>query len=115
MKGVGVLRGPSQSDALGARASYIIAVVGCYPWMKMGTRVEIFSVQHVTKKADPALLCLPVTQYDENSSEEGGSDAASYVSDEDQCCCGCGQDASDSRHYCLYSMKRVCTILLKWQ
>jgi hypothetical protein len=50
MKGVGVLRGPLQSDAPGARASYIIAVVGCYPWMKMGTRVEIFSVQHVTKK-----------------------------------------------------------------
>ncbi len=58
-------------------------------------------------RADPALLCLPVTQYDEDNSEEGGSDADSYVSDDNQCCCGCGQDAPGSHHYCLYRMKCV--------
>jgi hypothetical protein len=58
-------------------------------------------------RADPALLCLPVTQYDEDSSEEGGSGDDSYVSDDDQCCCGCGQDASGSHHYSLYGMKCV--------
>jgi hypothetical protein len=49
-------------------------------------------------RIDPALLCLPITQYNDSSSDEGGSDVASYVSDDDQCCCGCGKD-------CLYSMK----------
>ncbi len=48
MKGVGVLRGPLLSDALGVMASYITAVVVCYPWMKMGSKVEIFYAQHVT-------------------------------------------------------------------
>jgi hypothetical protein len=40
--------------------------------------------------------------------DEEGSD----VSDVDQCCCGCGQDALVSGHYCLYSLKRVTTILI---
>ena len=57
------------------------------------------------KRFVPALLCLPVTQYDEDTSESG--EDSSYVDDEDQCCCGCGQDASGSCHYCLYIMKHV--------
>jgi hypothetical protein len=60
------------------------------------------------KQSDPATLCFPVTQYDEDTSESG--EEGSYVDDEDQCYCGCEQDASDSRHYCLYSMKWVLQI-----
>jgi hypothetical protein len=46
------------------------------------------------KQSDPASLCLPVAQYDKDTSES--SEEGSYVDDEDQCCCGCGQDASGS-------------------
>jgi hypothetical protein len=60
------------------------------------------------QQSDPAVLCLPVTQYDEDTSKSG--EDGSYVNDEDQCCCGCGQGASGSHHYCLHSMKRVLQI-----
>jgi hypothetical protein len=67
-------------------------------------------------RADPAALCSPLIQCNEDSSEnEGGrvgreeeEEEHNYISDEDQCFCGCWQDASGiSGHCCLYSLKWV--------
>jgi hypothetical protein len=52
---------------------------------------------------------LPVTQYDEDISEEGGSGAASYVSDRDQYCCGCGHVALDATIQIRKLVKRIAT------
>jgi hypothetical protein len=106
MRGAGVQRGPLLSIVQAARATYIFVVEGYCLVMKRNINSVTSYAQIVTAELK-ALLCLPITQYNESSSDEGGSDADSYVSDDDQCCCGCGKDVSDSRHYCLYSMKRV--------
>jgi hypothetical protein len=58
------------------------------------------------KQSNPAALCLPAIQYDEDTSKTGDEEG-SYIDDDEQCCCGCGQDASGSHHYYLHSMKRV--------
>ena len=104
MRGAGVQRGPLPRSVQAARATYIFVVEGyCLVMKRNINRMTCYAqivtaelTQHYFACLSPSIMIVAVMR-----------DAASYVSDDDQCCCGCGKDASDSRHYCLYSMKRV--------
>jgi hypothetical protein len=99
MKGAGAPNDHLNSDSQGATTTSISAVVESFFKDEDGYKEGDVLCSFCDKQSDLAALCLPVMQYNKDTSESG--EDGSYVDDENQCCCGCGQDASGSCHYCL--------------
>jgi hypothetical protein len=84
---------------------------------KCNTKEEDVLCPTCNRQSDSTALCLPVTQYDEDTSKTGdkeGSEGKSDEEDEDEvslsiqiasglCCCGCGLDVAQRNHYCIHT------------